>query len=263
MRFRKFITRVLFIAIGITLSACISFKPDIEPLDIENPDAVEISPIEENNLVIDPPKESPAIIHPSSPPKITDPGMNSPWKQINAPYKNSPEQRSLEAYVAVIEQFDVAKSYPGRYQIGGAGLQDTRCNVFAGDVMRAMGAPLPTKGELGVGASGAKNTDPMTANAKDLYKWLNREQQGWQKIDPNNPADLQLMQEYLLAGKPVLASDPGHIAVVRPDSLPAQLDINNLGDLHIAQAGAYNTSDIALSQAGYNTKFFPTFFIHK
>lgn len=262
MRFRKTFHFSIIITVLLTLSACISFKPDVAPLNVETvPEAVEFGAVNANSAD-NSPNQLPDTVYPSAPPEITDPGMNSPWKQIDAPYKNSPDQRSLDAYIALIEQFDVANSYPERYQIGGAGLQDTRCNIFAGDVMRAMGAPLPTKGELGKGSGNSKNTDPMTANAKDLNNWLNQEQQGWKKIDPNNPADLQLMREYLQVGKPVLASDPGHIAVVRPDNLPAQLNANNLGDLHIAQAGAYNTNDIALTQAGYNTRFIPTFFIH-
>ena len=240
MGFRKTFLFALIIINFFSLSACIGFKPDIKPLDVQKaPDAVELGPLD-SKPVDEPQKEAPVYVYPAMPPKIKDPGMHSPWKQVDAPYRNSAEQRSLEAYKAIIEQFDVAYSYPERYQIGGAGLQDTRCNIYAGDVMRAMGAPLPTKGELGQGAGNSKDTDPMTANAKDLNTWLNQEQQGWKKIDPNNPTDLQLMHEYLLAGKPVLASDPGHIAVVRPDNLPPQLDASNLADVHIAQAGKYN-----------------------
>lgn len=194
-------------------------------------------------------------------PRITDPSMNSPWRQVNVPIKNSPGQRSPNSYRNVIEQFDVQDSYPGRYRPSDQ-YPDTRCNIFAGDVMRAMGVPLPTKGDLGVGHGNAQHTDPMTANATDLNSWLNTEQDGWRRIDSSNPDDLRVLQEHLEAGKPALASDPGHVAVLRPDHLPDNLSRDNLGSLHIAQAGAYNYNDIALQETGFGNVFNPAFFIH-
>lgn len=187
--------------------------------------------------------------------------MQSPWKQIDAPLKNSPEKRSPNSYREVIDQFDVEHSYTGRYRPSDA-YPDTRCNVYAGDVSRAMGAPLPTKGDLGHGASGSEKTDPMTANAIDLNKWLNTQQNGWHRIDLAKPQDVSFLLEHLKEGKPALASDPGHIAVLRPDQLPDQLSKSNLADLHIAQAGKYNLNDVRLGNAGYGTRFNPDFFIH-
>lgn len=205
------------------------------------------------------------IIPPGPRPPITQ-GMNGMYTQIDAPIKNSPGDRNPSSYLAVIDQFDVENSYPARYRpdpdSSNSGDADTRCNIFAGDVMRAMGVPLPTKGELGVGHGDSANTDPMTANAKNLHNWLLGGNNGWLKIDINNPADLELLRNHLRAGKPALASDPEHIAVLRPDQLPDQLNITNLGDIRIAQAGAHNYNDIALGDGGYGAEFQPDFFIH-
>lgn len=205
------------------------------------------------------------VITPGPRPQITH-GMNGMYTQIDAPIKNNPGDRDPASYLAVIDQFDVESSYPARYRpnlnSSNCGDTDTRCNIFAGDVMRAMGVPLPTKGELGVGHGDSLNTDPMTANAKHLHNWLLGGNNGWRMIDINTPADLELLRNHLRAGKPALASDPGHIAVLRPDQLPDQLNIANLGDIRIAQAGAYNYNDIALGDAGYGEDFQPDFFIH-
>jgi hypothetical protein len=57
-----------------------------------------------------------------------------------------------------------------------------------------------------------------------------------------------------------VASDPGHIAVLRPDQ-PAQ--IRSPAYLRIAQAGARNANDISLGEAGYGRVFKPEFFIHE
>jgi hypothetical protein len=183
------------------------------------------------------------------PPKITDSAMGSPWREFTkAPIQNRPGERSADAYLAVIEQFDVAKSYPCRYTTSCGGTSDTRCNIFASDVMNAMGAPLPTKGDLGRGHGTAKNTDPMPANAKDTHAWLEQQKDGWRKLDPNNPADWALLQQHVAAGKPALASHPDHIAVIRPDQ-PSNLAVGNTGGLHIAQAGAYNSNDTLVGTA--------------
>ena len=184
-----------------------------------------------------------------------NPLMQSMWRQVEAPIRSVPGQRHPELYSAVIDQFDVEYSHSGRYRPSEQ-YPDTRCNIFAGDVMRAMGAPLPTKGDL------YGTNDPMTANAGDIHNALERGWGGWRKIDVNNPDDLRLLQEHLESGKPAVASDPGHIAVIRPNGLPDQLTIQNFGELHIAQAGARNLNDVRLGDAGLGTVFHPHFFIH-
>lgn len=186
------------------------------------------------------------------PPKITDPIMGSAWREFTkAPIQNSLGDRSAEAYLAVILQFNVEGSYPCRYTPTCGGTSDTRCNIFASDVMNAMGAPLPTKGDLGKGHGDSKNSDPMPANAKDTYAWLEQEKDGWRKLDPNNPSDWASLMKHVAAGKPALASHPDHVAVIRPDQ-PSDLAVGNTGGLHIAQAGAYNSNNTIAKNAFAN-----------
>ncbi len=178
--------------------------------------------------------------------------MKSPWTQVDAPLKNTAGQRSAIWYGGVIDQFDVANAtFAGRY-VGSGG----RCNIFAGDVMRAMNAPLPTKGQLGTGASGSKWTDPMTANATDVNRWLSQSQGGWRSINPTTASGLSQLIAWVNAGKPALASTPGHIAVIRP----GQGNLSSWKNLTIAQAGAalFLSGPIWDRFAGQT----PQFFIH-
>jgi hypothetical protein len=196
--------------------------------------------------------------------------MQSHWRQVTAPIQNTPDQRSAGNYADVIDQLDVdSTELAGRYQSGGAGNADTRCNIFAGDVMRAMGVPLPTKGNLGQGQGdpNATYTDPMTAQARLLNDYLNRRipwvtsatDKGtlseWVEITPDTSAELSRLIAHVNAGKPALVSDAGHIAVVRPDQ-PA---LQSWQDLIIAQAGASNFLSGPLK--GHFTGM-PQFFLH-
>ena len=225
----------------------------------------------------EPPEDKPGVSGQAV--RDTNPGqivgkMDSPWAQVEAPITGQQGNRSAQQYLQIIEQFDVKDGNHCRYYTPAqnsacSGPSDTRCNIFAGDVMRAMGIPLPTKGDLGVGHGTSKDTDPMTANAEHLNLWLNNQMgdggssAGWRAIDPTNPADLELLRDHLASGKPALASDPGHIAVLRPDGLPAQITPANLGGLHVAQAGATLSENVPMSSVGYGTGFNPTIFIHE
>jgi len=186
-------------------------------------------------------------------PEITDPNMGSSWQQVTPAFTNQAGNRHLLYYLGVINQFKVASAYECRYRpypdngcTANTGSSDTRCNIFAGDVMRAMGAPLPTKGELGVGAAGSENSDPMTATAVHLNAWLLAGNGGWTRIDTANPADLARLLAHLRDGKPALASRSDHIAVIRPEQFIETVNANNLGDLRIAQAGALNSNNTSL-----------------
>jgi hypothetical protein len=177
--------------------------------------------------------------------------MQAHWQQVTAPLQNTPGLRSASNYADVIDQFDVnSAELAGRYQAGGADNPDTRCNIFAGDVMRAMGVPLPTKGNLGKGQGNpnAAFTDPMTAQAPLLNDYLNRKLpwvtaphdkgvlSDWVEIRPTTETELNRLIAHVNAGKPALVSDSGHIAVIRPHQPAAR----NWQDLVIAQAGAAN-----------------------
>lgn len=192
--------------------------------------------------------------------------MQHPWKQIaDIPITSSPANRSASAYAAVIDQFDVQGSHAGRYRPSDES-KDTRCNIFAGDVMRAMNAPLPMKFEV----DPTNPTDRMTAGAKAINNWLNQGHDGWRKIDMTSATDRAYLLDHVRGGRPALASDPGHIALLRPEQTLSELNDGNLGQLVIAQAGArnYNASTLAFNrttQSGgwYSSKLSGVqFFVH-
>lgn len=124
-------------------------------------------------------------------------------------------QRSAEALNTVINQYDVANN--ARYRRTST---STYCNIFAWDVMRAMGLEADFSHWL-------KDNKPATAstkgahelNANATYNWINSygSKYGWTKITAKQA------QEYANAGYPVIAiwkntsGGPGHIAVVRPE----------------------------------------------
>lgn len=169
---------------------------------------------------------------------------------LDAPITSTPGNRHPELYAAVINQFGVAGN--PRY----ASDNYTYCNTFAGDVMRAMGVPLPTKTELGTGVPG----DRATVNATDLNRWLTTQASahGWREVDPSTPEGFRLLKEHVNAGKPALASDPGHVAVIRPGQHG-----DSVADLRIAQAGGMNINDVRLGNAGLGSSFRPRYFIHE
>ncbi len=207
--------------------------------------------------------QPPKPYDPSQRPDLSgNPNMTNIWNQIyNAPVQNTPDTRTPESYIAIIEQFD-----PGsrRYKRYGDGVHSS-CNIFAGDVMRAMNIPLPTKKDLGNVDGGG----PTTIAFPRLNNWIRSQagrDAGWIAIDKNNNDDLYKLLQHLREGKPALAVDNGHVAVLRPDSLPDNLTTANITDLHIAQAGGINggnnSNDIQLKKAGYGSAFNPDFFIH-
>lgn len=53
--------------------------------------------------------------------------------------------QNSELYRRAIEQFNVQYSHVKRYRPDPQTTLDTRCNIFAGDVMQAMNVPSPTK----------------------------------------------------------------------------------------------------------------------
>jgi hypothetical protein len=168
---------------------------------------------------------------------------------LDAPITSAPGQRHPELTNTLINQFGVENN--PRY------VRDanyTYCNTFAGDYARALGAPLPTKAEMGI------KGDPATIAAQPLNDWLTNHggERGWRGLDPSNPDDLRALVEHVNAGKPALASDPGHIAVIRPN----QSNVSSVADLRIAQAGAHNLNDIRLGDAGLGSTFDPRYFIH-
>lgn len=188
-------------------------------------------------------------------PEIDDIAIQSAWLQVNAPIQNSADSRHLLYYLGAINQFNVEKGYPCRYRpypangcAAGTGPEESRSAIFAGDVMRSMNAPLPTRGELGQGAPGYENSDPMTAGEDSLNAWLLAGNGGWRRIDPALQSDLDLLLQHVRAGKPALASRGDHIAVIRPDQFLESLSAAQIGDLRVAQAGDRISNSISLSK---------------
>jgi len=167
---------------------------------------------------------------------------------LKAVITSTSQNRHPDLYAAVIHQFGVEgnpRYAPDRY---------TYCNTFAGDVMRAMGVPLPTKADLGI-----NKRDRATVGTQALYRWLLTKAgaQGWREVNPNTSEGLRLLQEHVNAGKPALAADEGHVAVIRPGQRA-----NSVADLRIAQAGARNLNNVRLGDAGLGRVFRPRFFIN-
>jgi hypothetical protein len=148
--------------------------------------------------------------------------------KVSPSVEGDPGRRTRATYDNVINQFAVAVN--PRYTPRGG---NTYCNIFASDVMQAMGAPLPHW------VDGAGNPTPdgvgRELDANNTNLWLNNSgpSHGWRKISAEEAQ--QLANE----GHPVVASwlNPGgigHIGVVRPGEMangPA-----------LAQAGAVNTN---------------------
>ena len=171
--------------------------------------------------------------------------MQSIWYgQIHdAPLRDSLAHRSADLYRLAITQFEVTHA---RYLPDSAG---TKCNIFAGDVLRAMGTPLPTKNEL----PGGYGTGDITVGTPRLVSWFRNPHEGgvrgWRWIDRNNSGDLALLLNAARQGYPAIAVSPpppgqsaGHIAVLRPDQDLTSLSASRIGDLITAQAGAKNFS---------------------
>ena len=179
--------------------------------------------------------------------RLLENGLPSMFSQVPYfPITSSVGARDAAIYSDVIDQFDVRYSHADRYQFNGGGFDDTRCNILAGDSMRAMDAPLPTKDDLG----GVDGGGSMTAGASRLHTWLKGtagQQAGWRQIDLSSQSDLNVLLSHVRAGKPALASDSGHIAVIRPDQDIWTLTPANVDQLLTAQAGARNFSRGTLS----------------
>ncbi len=278
MKFHTLIRICALAALAVSLAACDIARSFVEQQVL--PRAKEELKQTANQVVADVKDEIAAKIEELEPetfscaadpalcPKITDPGMGSAWLQVAAPIQNTPDRRHLLYYLGAINQFNVENQYECRYRpypenncALGTGTEDTRCNIFAGDVMRSLGAPLPTKGELGLGAAGHENDDPMTANAASLNAWLLAGNGGWRRIDPSLQSDLDLLLEHVRAGKPALASRSDHIAVIRPDQFLETLTADQIGELRIAQAGARNRNNTPL-ETGFGSADGVQIYIH-
>lgn len=112
---------------------------------------------------------------------------------------------------------------------------NTYCNLYAADVAKSLGAPLPlyvTDGHGNVtkwlGATYMKNWLDGTLNVTGQY--TQGPQEGWSKVDHSTAA------QAANNGYVVVAAGHGHMAVVRPGTPEGA----GKGDVLISQAGARN-----------------------
>ena len=124
-----------------------------------------------------------------------------------------------EAYMNIIDSFDVENN--PKYQPSG---NTTYCNIFAQDVAKTCGTPLPTGGCENMRGSLEHNKFP---------KWYS--------------VDFQLAQERANEGESTIGITIDHVVIVRPnadDSIP-----DSIGDVRITQAGGTCYNDTTLSMA--------------
>lgn len=149
------------------------------------------------------------------------------WLSVNAPEKGSPNARSRATYDNVINQFAVGTN--PRYTPRNG---DTFCNIFASDVTKAMGAPIPHW------VNGAGDPVPdfqgHELDANNTNAWLHQHggRHGWRQV---SAAEAQRLAN---EGHPAVATwrNPGgigHIGVIRPGE-------QNGNGPALAQAGAEN-----------------------
>ena len=170
---------------------------------------------------------------------MTPSWLDGDWRQpVKAPIQGTPANRSalLLEQIVIQHQVETAPRYQRR-DVTGDGVPETFCNVYARDVCRALGVPLP---------------ENMRAN--DLVAWLSGSVvcgTGWE------PATAHVAQAMANEGMPALAGwfnrngGSGHIAVVLPSSSPT---------LEIAQAGRTNFARGALARGFGDLS--PSFFVH-
>jgi WXG100 family type VII secretion target len=135
---------------------------------------------------------------------------------------------------------------------------DTYCNIFAMDFAKEMGAYLPeyldynNDGEI-----------DRYLNANQAVRWLrgtfnegnvpNGPRYGWQSVDQSQAASLASQGYIVVAGYESNGSEPGHMAIVRPESQP--------GNIMIAQAGGQNFAYGSLIQGFGSRKV--EYFVYK
>lgn len=182
------------------------------------------------------------------------PGMDSTYGKpgqlpLDAPIKSDVNNRSAGRYQDVINQFAVGNN--PRYNADGS---YTYCNTFAGDVARAMGAPLPQKREFGMNPQ-----DQATIGFPQMWQYftdpnapVTAASDGWRQVN-----DVSVIKDHVNSGKMAVAVNNGHIAVIQPGQGES---VSNLNSLAIAQAGATNSNNLTLAE-GFGSSPTPQFFI--
>ena len=161
---------------------------------------------------------------------------------VDAPLQSRPGARGATELRKVAEQFDVLTN--PRYHPPGDGR--TWCNIFAGDVTRAMGCEVPhwVRADGTPALPGAPGAHELNANA--VCDWLRSPVavapagHGWSLVGAGDANAAAARGECVVVSwqNPV-ASRPGHVAILLP---PVD------GQQRIAQAGASNYFDVPLAR---------------
>jgi uncharacterized protein YukE len=174
-----------------------------------------------------------------------------PATDNNSTTTNVSHSPSAQKIVSTIDQLDLSRNFQPN---GGK----TYCNIFAMDFAEKMGAHLPEYLDY--------NSDGQIdryLNANQAVNWLrgtftegnvpNGPQYGWESVDQSQAAALASQGYVVIAGYESNGSEPGHMAVVRPESQP--------GSIVIAQAGGTNFAYGSLAQGFGSRKV--EFFVYK
>ena len=158
------------------------------------------------------------------------------WVPVVPGITNTEGNRSPEAYNAVIDQFNVATQARYKKRNG-----YTYCNIFAWDVMSAMGVDLPQRVDAVTREPrqfpDVKGTEELNANG--MAKWLaeNGSKYGWVEVSAEEA------QAAANRGEPTVSvwynpGGIGHLQVVRPTRGNDTYNPNT--GVYVAQAGSKN-----------------------
>jgi len=167
---------------------------------------------------------------------------------VDAPTKNDSSNRSAEKYTEVIAQFEVKNNH--RYNEDHQHTGSTYCSTFVWDVTKAMGAEIPywtdqngKPAEIPAGANILQMADEgkiVANNSNSMIKWLEEhgQENGWTKVEAQDKKTVEaLAQAAANEGKPVVATTPGHVGMVRPG------EVHKSNGPALAQAGRTNFED--------------------
>jgi WXG100 family type VII secretion target len=148
----------------------------------------------------------------------------------------SDSEHTPQQMTALIDSFDVqGNPRYAKFRDGNPNTYDTYCNLFAADVAKKLGAPLPLY------IADANGTPTKWLGATNMKEWLDGRlsvpgnytqgpQNGWVKV---STADAVAASNN---GYLTIAAGYGHMAVIKPGSSPEATK----GDVLIAQAGENN-----------------------
>lgn len=167
--------------------------------------------------------------------------------------------RTPQQMTAIIDSFNVqGNPRYAKFRDGNPATYDTYCNLFAADVAKKLGAPLPLY------IADANGTPTKWLGATNMKEWLDGRlsvpgnytqgpQNGWVKV---STADAVAASN---SGYLTIAAGYGHMAVVKPGSNPNA----SQGDVLIAQAGENNFNHGAMKNGWGQYLDHAEFYIYK